>query len=77
VYEVSRAWLLAHPEAVERYNAARRAEYAAARGSMTRVCANPDCARAGEPFEARRVDQRSCSPACRDHLAYLRRPGRA
>ena len=65
-----RAWRDANPEYIERKNRAMREAYAAKRGSLERVCVNPDCARV---FVASRADQKACSGQCRDHLAYLRR----
>ena len=49
-------------------NASRRADYAEARGSMSRKC--PTC---GKTFTAGRVDQLHCSRTCRDRASYLRR----
>lgn len=70
----AKAWRERNADAVSERNAQRRREYAEARGDMTRICVNPDC---GRTFIAGRVDAKSCSRSCRDHLAYLRRTGRA
>jgi hypothetical protein len=66
----TRAWRERNRDYVDARNAARRAEYAAERGSLERQCANPECGRA---FVPARRDARACSRRCRDRLAYLRR----
>jgi hypothetical protein len=47
-----------------------REAYAASRGSLERVCLNPDC---GRTFTPTRIDAKRWSRKCRDRLAYLRR----
>ena len=69
----SREWREANPEAVARYQAQQRAEYAAERGPLERGCVNPEC---GRTFTPTRRDARTCSKTCRDRMAYLRRKGR-
>jgi len=69
-----KAWREANPEAVDAYNADRRRDYAEARGSLERECANPDC---GRTFTPSRKDAKTCSQRCRDRLAYLRRKAAA
>ena len=66
----SKRWREANPEVVETYNRERRAEYAAERGPLERVCANVEC---GVKFVASRRDARTCSNRCRDRMTYLRR----
>jgi hypothetical protein len=51
-------------------NRERREAYAASRGSLDRVCVNPDCLRA---FTASRKDMTACSRKCRVHAAWLRK----
>ncbi len=71
--DLARDWRERNPEAIERYNRERREAYAEARGSLERVCVNPDC---GRTFTPSRIDAMTCSRECRDRLAYLRRRGR-
>ena len=71
--DLARDWRERNPVAIERYNRERREAYAEARGSLERVCVNPDC---GGTFTPARVDAKTCSKECRDRLAYLRRRGR-
>jgi predicted nucleic acid-binding Zn ribbon protein len=68
--DLARDWRERNPVAIERYNRERREAYAEARGSLERVCVNPDC---GGTFTPARVDAKTCSKECRDRLAYLRR----
>jgi hypothetical protein len=66
----TRAWRERNRDYVDAWNAARRVEYAAERGSLERQCENPEC---GRTFARSRRDARTCSQRCRDRLAYLRR----
>ena len=74
VSDYGREWRAANPEWVKRYQAAQRAEYAAERGPLERVCVNPEC---GLSFTPSRRDAKTCSRKCRDRLAWLRRRERA
>jgi hypothetical protein len=74
VSSYGREWRAANPEAVARYQAQQRAEYAAVRGPLERECLGPDCGRA---FKPARRDAKTCSQQCRDRLRYLRQKGRA
>ena len=74
VSNYGREWRAANPEWVKRYQASQRAQYAAEREPLERVCVNAEC---GKVFVPSRRDARTCSRKCRDRLAYLRRTGRA
>ena len=38
-----------------------------------RVCPNPACPRAGEPFVPQRVNKHYCSRGCKEQVGYYRR----
>ena len=67
-------WRERNRDYIDARNAARRAEYAAERGSLARQCANPAC---GRTFTPSRRDAKTCMKKCRGRLAYLRRKGLA
>jgi hypothetical protein len=66
----TREWRERNRAHIDARNAARRAEYAAKRGSLERRCANPEC---GREFVASRRDNTTCSRKCRDRMTYVRR----
>jgi hypothetical protein len=68
-----RTWRDANRDYVVARNADRRAEYAAERGPLERVCVNPEC---GKTFVPSRRDARTCTRRCRDRLSYVRRKER-
>jgi hypothetical protein len=67
------AWRVANAGSVEEYNRLRREEYAAERGPLERVCANPEC---GRVFAKSRRDAKTCSRVCRSRLSQLQRTER-
>jgi len=69
-----RAWRARNADRIEEYNRRRREEYRLNRGNLLRLCASPDCNR---PFEANRVDQRTCSRKCRSRVGQIRRSSHA
>jgi ferric-dicitrate binding protein FerR (iron transport regulator) len=70
----NRQWREANPEHVARYQAAKRAQYAAGLEPLERKCMNPDC---GKTFTPSRRDAKTCSKACRDRVRYLKRKSAA
>ena len=73
VSSYGREWRDANPEAVKQYQAAQRAQYAAEREPLERVCVNAEC---GKVFVPSRRDAKTCSRVCRSRLSQIRRSER-